>query len=125
MTYGFDEIKLDEESSGTLVTLIFNDTIKKEDYDHFVPQIEKIMESRDKINLLVILKEVKGFTPAAMWADTKFGIRHFDDVKRIAIVGDTTWQQVLTGFAKPFTRADVKYFDHSDLAAAKQWIITK
>lgn len=122
MTYGFDEIRLNEEPSGTVVTLVFKDTLKKEDYDHFVPQIEKIMESRDKINLLIILKDFNGLTAGALWEDAKFGIRHFDDIQRLAIVGDTAWQKAMLSFVKPFTRAEVKYFNLSSLEQAENWI---
>jgi hypothetical protein len=122
MTYGFDEIILKEEPSGTVVTLVFKDTLKREDYEHFVPQIEKIMESREKINLLIVLRDFSGWTAGALWEDAKFGIRHFDDIERLAIVGDTTWQKAMTGFVKPFTRAEVKYFDFSDLAQAETWV---
>ena len=122
MSYAFDEIRLNERPSGTVVTLVFKDTLKREDYDHFVPQVEKIMESRDKINLLIILKDFSGWTAGALWEDAKFGIRHFDDIERLAIVGDTTWQKAMTGFVKPFTRANVKYFDIADLEQAENWI---
>lgn len=122
MTYGFDEIRLDEGLSGTVVTLVFKDTLKKEDYEYFVPQVEKIMDSRDKINLLIILKNFTGWTAGALWEDAKFGIRHFDDIERLAIVGDTTWQKAMAGFVKPFTRAEVRYFDLSDLDQAENWI---
>lgn len=122
MTYGFDEIRLNEQASGTVVTLVFKDMLKKEDYDHFVPQIEKIMESRDKINLLIVLKNFTGWTAGALWEDTKFGFRHFDDIERLAVVGNTIWQKAMTGFVRPFTRATVKYFDLSDLEQAENWI---
>ena len=122
MTYGFDEIKLNEEASGTVVTLVFKERLEKDDYELFVPQIEKIMESRDKINLLIILKNFSGWSAGAFWEDTKFGIRHFDDIERLAIVGDTAWQKAMAGFVKPFTKAEVKYFDLSDIKQAENYI---
>ena len=37
MTIGFDEIKVEEEDVGKIVTLTFRGQISKEDYDLFVP----------------------------------------------------------------------------------------
>jgi len=70
MSYAFDEIRLSEESGGTVVTLVFKDKLTVADYEHFVPQVEKIMESRDKIRLLILLNDFKGWTAGALWEDT-------------------------------------------------------
>ncbi|WP_319575929.1 STAS/SEC14 domain-containing protein [uncultured Desulfobacter sp.] len=122
MPYAFDEIQLTEEPGGTLVTLVFQDTLKKEDYEYFVPQVEKIMESRDKIRMLIQLKDFKGWSAGALWEETKFGARHFTDIDRLAIVGDKAWEKTMAGFIAPFTGAEVKYFDMMDLHLAKGWV---
>ncbi len=122
MTYGFDEIRVDEVSAGTVINLVFNDTIKKQDFEYFVPQLETFMASRDKIRLLIELRDFNGITPGALWEDTKFGFHHFDDIERLAIVGDSRWEEVMAEFIKPFTKAVVKYFDQTQLDSANKWI---
>ena len=122
MTQGFDEIRVDEVEAGTVITLVFNDTITKEDYDYFVPQLETFTASREKIRLLIELLDFNGITPGALWEDTKFGFRHFDDIEKLAIVGESRWEKVMTQFIKPFTKAVVKYFDRTQLNRAEKWI---
>lgn len=122
MTFAFDEIKLTEVPPWTIVTLIFKDTLKKEDYEHFVPMVEKIMESRDKIRMLIELRDFKGWSVGALWEDTKFGLSHFNDIDRLAIVGDKQWEKTMAAFIKPFTTATVKYFDLEALDEANVWI---
>lgn len=122
MSYAFDEIKISEEPRGTVVTLVFKDKLTVADYEHFVPQVEKIMESREKIRMLIQLNDFRGWTAGALWEDTKFGIRHFNDVERLAIVGDKEWEKTMTLFLKPFTRAEVRYFDMTELDWAREWI---
>lgn len=122
MTFAFDEIQLTEVPAGTIVRLIFKDTLKKEDYEHFVPMVEKIMESRDKIRMLIELRDFKGWSAGAMWEDTKFGLSHFNDIGRLAIVGDKQWEKTMAAFIKPFTTATVKYFDLGAIDAANAWI---
>ena len=63
-----------------------------------------------------------GWTTAAAWDDTKFGIQHFNDIERIAIVGDAAWGKGMALLCKPFTMAKVKYFNTGQMAAANSWI---
>lgn len=122
MPYAFDEIQLAEAPGGTVVTLIIQDKLKKEDYEAFVPQVEHIMASRDKIRMLILLKDFKGWSAGALWEDTKFGLRHFNDIERLAVVGDKRWEKTMTAFVAPFTGAKVRYFDMVDLPRARDWI---
>jgi hypothetical protein len=63
-----------------------------------------------------------GWELSAVWEDFKFGIYHFADIERMAMVGDQKWQEGMATFAKPFTRADVRYFDRDNAADARQWL---
>lgn len=125
MTYGFHEIRLREEPDGKIVTLVFKGKLDKDDYKRFVPQLEKIMESEDKIRMLIELQDFKGWTAGALWEDTKFGVRHFTDIERMAIVGDKKWEKTMAAFIKPFTAATVRYFDVADREQAESWIREK
>lgn len=123
MTLGFSEIRLEEEPVGKIVTLVFKDKLGKEDYEQFVPQLEKIMESESKIRLLIELRDFKGWrTAEALWEDAKFGAFHFNDIERLAIVGEKKWEETMAAFIKPFTTARVRYFDMADIRAAEKWI---
>ena len=71
--------------------------------------------------------EVEGFdfhgeTAGALWEDTKFAVHHFRDVKRLALVGETKWQEAMATFCKPFTTAEVRDFESSQAAAAHDWL---
>jgi len=80
------------------------------------------MESRDKIRMLIQLKDFKGWSAGALWEETKFGARHFSDIERLAIVGDKQWEKTMAEFIAPFSGAEVKYFDMMDLHLAKAWV---
>ena len=125
MTIGFDEIQLEKSPVGNIVTLKFKGKVSKEDYEDFVPQIENLMKGDAKIRLLVELHDFEGWTAGAKWEDTKFAARHFNDIERLAIVGEARWERGLATFIKPFTMAAVKYFDLQDVDQARQWIRQK
>ncbi len=64
----------------------------------------------------------KGWTAGALWEDTKFAAKHFNDIDRIAVVGESRWQRGVAVFFKPYTAADVRYFDMAAVKEARRWI---
>ncbi|HRW66130.1 MAG TPA: STAS/SEC14 domain-containing protein, partial [Candidatus Competibacter sp.] len=58
----------------------------------------------------------------AMWDDFQFGVKHYSDLERIAIVGDRKWEEWMAKLCKPFTKASVNYFDVSQIDAAWAWL---
>ena len=38
------------------------------------------------------------------------------------IVGETRWQKGMAMFCKPFTMAEVKYFEHGEFDQAREWL---
>lgn len=122
MPIGFDEIQVDKTPAGTIVTLRIKEKLDKNDYEAFVPMIESQIQAGSPVRLLVELHEFTGWTAGALWEDTKFAARHFADIDRLAVVGESRWQQGVSVFFKPFTAADMRYFDMQDIEDARQWI---
>jgi hypothetical protein len=122
MTKGFKEIKLEEKKGLKIISMKFNDVLDKEDYDLFVPQLEGLFKDNDKIRFLIELEEFKGFTPGALWEEAKFSFKHFRDIDRLAVVGDNKIEKIVTGIAKPFTKAEVRFFHTSKIEEAKKWL---
>jgi hypothetical protein len=125
MTLGFDEIQTEKSAVGYIVTLVIKGKLEKEDYELFVPQLEGLMKADAKIRLLIELHDFKGWTGGALWEDTKFAARHYNDIARLAVVGDARWEKGMTAFIKPFTTAEVKYFDRREGERAHAWIREK
>ncbi len=115
-------IKLNEENGGKVVVVYVSGKLVKADYEHFVPEFERLVRQHGKVSVLVDMTGFHGWEAAAMWEDTKFAVKHFTDIERAAMVGDKKWQHVMVMFCKPFTKATVRYFDHADEAAARKWL---
>jgi hypothetical protein len=122
MPIGFDEIQLEETSEGKVVTLKFRERLEGKDFEAFVPRIEGLMRDGSKIRLLVELHDFNGWTAGALWEDTKFAARHFNDIVKLAVAGDAKWEKGVAVFVKPFTSAVVRYFNIEDLEAARRWV---
>jgi hypothetical protein len=58
----------------------------------------------------------------ALWEGIKFDFKHFADIERIAMIGETTWEEGMATFCKPFTRATIQFYDHAQVAEARAWL---
>lgn len=96
--------------------------IVHEDYHHFVPEFEKWVSTHGKVRLLFDMVEFRGWEAAAAWDDLKFDAKHFSDIERLAIVGDNKWEKLMAILSKPFIKAELRYFDHTEIAAARLWL---
>jgi hypothetical protein len=117
-------ISLQESEGGKLLEVHLTGKLSGEDYEHFVPAVERLVNQHGKIRLLVEMHDFHGWTADAMWKDIKFDIKHFSDIERIAMVGESKWQKGMAVFCKPFTSAQVRYFDQADISAARAWVMS-
>ncbi len=116
-------LELHEENEGKMLVVIASGKLTREDYEHFVPEVDRIVQSKGDINILFDMHDFHGWHAAAMWEDAKFAFKHFHSIARLAVVGEKTWQKEMTMLAKPFTRAEVQYFNRSELEKAKTWLL--
>lgn len=96
--------------------------LSKEDYGHFIPEVERLIKQEGKIRLLFDMQNFHGWEAGALWEDIKFDLKHFSDIERLAMIGEKKWEEWMAMFCKPFTSAEIRYFDHDQMAEAQQWI---
>lgn len=115
-------IQLKEENAGKTLEVHVSGKLVAADYEHFVPEFERLVALHGKLRVLFDMTDFHGWTLGAVWADTKFGVHHFSDIERLAMVGDKQWEEGMAVFCKPFTKAKIQYFDRGDRAEAKKWL---
>jgi hypothetical protein len=93
-----------------------------EDYKKFVPLVDEAISKQGKVRMLAQFHDFHGWDAHALWDDIKFSTTHCTKIERIALVGEEEWEAGMAKVCKPFTMAKVKYFDSSDLDAAKAWV---
>jgi translation initiation factor IF-3 len=96
--------------------------IDKGDYEYFAPAVERLVKQHGKIRVLVEMRDFHGWTAGALWQDIKFDAKHFNDIERIAMVGERKWQHGMSVFCKPFTGAKLRYYDHGAIEEARAWL---
>lgn len=99
-----------------------SDKLHRSDYERFVPEIDRRVQQHGKIRLLVVMEDFHGWDVGALWEDLKFDLRHFNDIERLALVGDRKWEKGMSAFCKPFTTAEIRYFDRGEIEAARRWV---
>jgi SpoIIAA-like len=118
-------VEFKEELNGKLLDVRLTGELVKEDYEKFVPAVDRAVQQHGKIWMLVETHDFQGWTAGALWEDTKFALHHFRDIERLAVVGETKWEQGLATFCKPFTAAVVRYFDHTRATEARNWLVSR
>ena len=100
--------------------------LEDEDYNRFVPQFERIAEREAGTVPMVIelAPDFSGWDLGGLWRDLKFDVRHKDCFGRIAIIGDSKWEEWGTEMSSSLFRAEMKFFQPSQRSHAETWVRT-
>ncbi len=116
------ELRLEKSADRKIVVVHASGKLSNEDYEHFVPEVERMIKEVGKIRLLFEMRDFRGWDAGALWADIKFDLKHFGDIERLALVGEKKWEEWMAAFCRPFTSAEIRYFDQSQAEEARSWI---
>lgn len=116
------ELRPETRANHKIVVVHASGKLTKEDYELFLPKVERLIKEEGKIRLLFEMRDFHGWDAGALWEDLKFDFKHFADIERLAMVGEKKWEEWMAKFCQPFTRADIQYFDHSQAEEARNWI---
>ncbi|KZY34341.1 hypothetical protein A3731_19280 [Roseovarius sp. HI0049] len=115
-------IEIGHTPAKRLVTIRVSGKLTSKEYDTAVPEIEQAIEQSDgKLNAVVELDDMRGWDIAALWKDLKFDARHFDDFRRIAVVGASGGEKLSSKAAGALTSADVEFFLRDQVDKAEDW----
>ncbi|WP_264055998.1 STAS/SEC14 domain-containing protein [Mycobacterium nebraskense] len=101
--------------------------VTKADYDAvLIPSFEDRLTRHNKVRIYCeIAPDLTILGPGAVWADSKFGVDHYFDWDRCAIVSDAQWVKhvakltELLGFLWP---GKYRTFSEDEAEEARQWI---
>jgi hypothetical protein len=115
-------IQITEEDDCKVVVVRISGKVQKEDYAKFVPEVDRLVQRHGKLRMLMEMRDFHGWTAGALWEDTKFAFHHFRSIERLAIIGEKKWQRGMASFCRPFTAAEVRYFERSQEQEAHDWL---
>ncbi len=95
------------------------------DYQRFHTNLSALIQSYEKISLLIELDDIHGTELKTLKDDFKFVLEQDEHFEKVAIVGEKKWQQWMTLLAQPFVESKIKYFNRIDLKDAWDWLRDK
>ncbi|NUQ65029.1 MAG: STAS/SEC14 domain-containing protein [Pirellulales bacterium] len=110
------------KAGSNLFSVRLGGTVTRRDYREFLLQCERAIREHGKIRVLFEMHNFQGWGHAALWEDTKFDTRWFNQVERLAIVGERLWEESIDSFRDLFQGAEIRYFDYDAVDDATAWI---
>lgn len=116
------EMRVQTWAEGKVVEVSVRGKLTQADCERFAAEVDKGVERYGQVRLLFDCVGFDGWTLDGLLEDTKFGAKHYHAIFRLAVVGDKAWEKAFAVLCKPFTKADVQYFDISDIELARAWL---
>lgn len=93
-----------------------------EDYEMISPIITSILnrEQHPRLNILIDITQFRGWTIRAALNDFIMGIKHSGELHRVAILGNESWQNILSKASNWLIAGDIRFFDTR--VSAINWI---
>lgn len=111
-----------EFTENNIIATKAEDNLAETDIQKIHPLIHNIINRGEDVRWYFEMENFSGWKFNAFWEDLKMDLSHADDYEKIAMVGDKKWQDWVTQFMKPFTNAEIKYFDIEKKEEARNWI---
>ncbi|SHM88690.1 SpoIIAA-like [Cyclobacterium lianum] len=111
-----------EFTKNNIIATRAKDNLTETDIQKIHPLIHNIVNRGKKVRWYFEMENFSGSKLNAFWQDLKMDMSHADDYEKIAMVGDKKWQNWITQFMKPFTNAEIKYFELEEKEEAKEWV---
>ena len=115
-------IKFQDKAAGKVLAIQICGRLTRAEFVFFAPEFERLVQLNGKLRILFDLAGFEGWEAGALWEGIKFDVKHFADIERIAMIGETKWEQGMATFSKPFTQATIRFFDHAKIAEARKWL---
>jgi SpoIIAA-like len=117
-----------KETSGVAFGFKVSGNLTAEELKAFEPQLEFFINEHKKhpIGILADLTEMSGADWKAAWEVMRFLQKHTDHIARLAVVGHSRWEEVMTILTAGLAvlQSETLYFHASEIQQAWQWART-
>ncbi len=98
--------------------------LESTDFEKLAQEVDPYIEENGKLNgLMIYAKSFPGWDDfAAFLSHIKFVKTHYQKIKKIAAVTDSSFLSIMPRVANHFIQAEVRHFDYDDKDAALNWL---
>ena len=111
-----------EETGSNILKVQVNGKLIAEDFERWLPEVEKFIRKNERINVLVEVRDFAGWEMEAWWERMWFSIKHFDDIERIAVIAEKKRHELLDQFSNPYAMTKTRYFEPKESEEALGWL---
>ena len=112
--------ELQTENMGLVVV---SGRLSKAELEAIQSACEAPIQESGRFKLLVILDGFQGWQKSNDWSDMSFAQRNDASIHKIAIVGDSKWEDLVSAFTiEDFRDVKFKFFATGQQAMAWQWL---
>ena len=115
-------IQILPESIASLICIKISGKLTDADYKNFIPRVESIINEFGSIRLYVDIIDMAGWEWRVAWDDFAFGIKHWNNFTKLALVGEKRWEKLSAQVADKINKAEVRFFDKEETVKALIWI---
>lgn len=117
-------IELSSKASGRILEVRLLGELTEEDIENATPMLDERIAEHGKLLVLLRLEKFHGWDSLhAIWDHFVLVKHHHAAVERIAIVGNQTWKKFMATMARPFLKAEERYFEPNEHAKASAWLL--
>jgi universal stress protein A len=110
------------ESMGSLICIKVSGKLTDAEYKNFIPKVESVINEFGAIKLYVDMLDMDGWEWRVAWDDFAFGIKHWNNFTKLALVGEKRWEKFSAQVADKINKAEVRFFDRKETTEALIWI---
>lgn len=111
-----------EEDVGNLVAVAVTDNINQDDFKALIPEMTKKISQCNRINFYLEIRDGVYWEAESLWSNMNFNLRHAQDIRKVAFVGDEQLEDKIIDLLKPLANAEIRWYNLSEKKEALKWI---
>jgi len=118
-------ISVSTDVENKIATLTPQGSLQPQDFQNAAAEIDPLIEEHGMLNgLIVYVEDFPGWESfAAFSSHIRFVRNHHQQIKRVALVTDSSIGDFAEDFAGHFVAAKIRHFPYTELSQAKNWIL--
>lgn len=105
-----------------IMEVIVDGKVTKEDMQKFEEEFNEKRKKTDKLNLLISVHKIEGYSLSTMLEDLKFSANHWKEFHKIGIIADEKWIELSAKISDFVPGVQVKQFDFDERNKAMNWL---
>jgi len=110
-----------DKSRGNLLAPTIGGKISEKNFEVLNPILEKTINEHDDPRAYIELREIDKITFKAILEDLS-NIPKYNKFKKVAVLGDANWKEMITKALGAIVRPTAKYFNFDGKKEAMEWV---